>query len=451
MNSLQNANDYILKFKENVNVKYRLKYHMSPPVGWMNDPNGLVYFGGKFHLYYQYYPYDTTNGVMYWGHFVSEDLITYEDAGVALAPERNGENIFSGGAVEKDGKLYVLYTRHFEHYGTKTEEIYCAVSTDGNSFTHVGRVFDNQTLPENLSRTDFRDPCPVKVGDKYYVFVGGKDTCTDRGVIIVLGGSPDKLEYRFTIGPFYELGDMGECPSYSRVDGKDVLVASGCNVKQRGNDFKNVNSSVFIVGDLDFESGSMKVDFIREIDKGDTFYAPQFINGIQSPVMIGWLEMWGKRYATHEWGHGWVGAFSVPRMLEFRNGEIYQSPVGFIDKYCVPAKKGELPKCARITARFNGKGAIKITAENGGFVVGNDGGVYLDTSEANNLNGCVRKTNSVYCACETLILLDESSIEVFVDGGSEVISSRIYLDGAYAVETQGAAEIESIMETGIRQ
>ncbi len=59
MNSLQNANDYILKFKSKVNPEYRLKYHMSPPVGWMNDPNGLIRFGGKYHLYYQFYPYDS--------------------------------------------------------------------------------------------------------------------------------------------------------------------------------------------------------------------------------------------------------------------------------------------------------------------------------------------------------------------------------------------------------
>lgn len=448
MNGLKNANEYILKFKDGVNGKYKLKYHMSPPVGWMNDPNGLICFGGKYHLFYQYYPYDSINGVMHWGHYVSEDLISYEDAGVALAPEENGENIFSGGAVEANGCLNALYTRHFEHYGVKTEEVYLATSRDGYEFENRGCVFDNETLPEDICRTDFRDPCPVKIGNEYYVFVGGKNTRLNQGVIIVLGGRLDKLEYKFTIGPFYELGDMGECPSYCRVGGKDVLAASGCHVKERGNDFKNINSSVFIVGDIDFKKGAMRVDFIREIDKGDTFYAPQFINGINRPVMIGWLEMWNKRYPTHEWGHGWVGAFSLPRVISYLDGDIYQTPVEEIENYRRPFKDGGLPVSADVLIEFGGKGSVTVRADNGKFVIGCDNGVYLDTTETNNMNGCVRRTNGGYGACSVRVILDVSGIEVFVEGGKEVISSRIYLDGKYSVETDGAASVKSIYKLG---
>ena len=140
MNALQKADDHIAKFKGKVNGKYRLKYHMAPPVGWMNDPNGLIYYGGKYHLYYQFYPYDSLNGVMHWGHFVSQDLIAYTDAGVALAPEERGENIFSGGAVEADGALNAFYTLHYELDGVKTEKIYREQSVDGHtsvSYTHL--------------------------------------------------------------------------------------------------------------------------------------------------------------------------------------------------------------------------------------------------------------------------------------------------------------------------
>ena len=145
MNALQKADDHIAKFKGKVNGKYRLKYH----------------------LYYQFYPYDSLNGVMHWGHFVSQDLIAYTDAGVALAPEERGENIFSGGAVEADGALNAFYTLHYELDGVKTEKIYREQSVDGHTFTGKRCVFDNESLPENISRTDFRDPCPVKAGDGY--------------------------------------------------------------------------------------------------------------------------------------------------------------------------------------------------------------------------------------------------------------------------------------------
>lgn len=444
MNSIESANDYIEKSRDGVDKKYRLQYHISPPVGWMNDPNGLIRFGGGYCLYYQYYPFGTTNGVMHWGGCRSDDLITHKDLGVVIAPDCNGENIFSGGAVEIDGKIYAYYTRHFEHYGEKREDVYLAVSADGRNFDLKGKVFDNNTLPENVSRADFRDPCPAKVGDKYYVFVGGKDVNTNQGLIVVLGGDTENLQYQFTIGPFYELGDMGECPSYCRVDGRDVLVVSGCNVKERGNSFKNINSSVFIIGDIDFEKGNMKVDFIHEIDKGDTFYAPQFISGEKTPTMIGWFEMWNKRYPTHELGHGWVGAFTIPRQLSIKDGTVFQSPVESLEKY--EREVDYVPKCCDIRVNFSGKGKLILSAENGEVIIGADGEIYLDTQRSNNLNGCVRRTDGTYKNCAVRVLLDVSGIEVFIDGGRETISSRIYLDGGYSLAVEGAVEVESIKE-----
>ena len=93
MNSIESANDYIEKTRDGVDKKYRLKYHITPPIGWMNDPNGLIRFKDGYRLYYQYYPFGTTNGVMHWGGCRSDDLITYEDLGVVIAPDCNGENI----------------------------------------------------------------------------------------------------------------------------------------------------------------------------------------------------------------------------------------------------------------------------------------------------------------------------------------------------------------------
>ena len=437
-NVIQRVDRYIAKTKNQVNAQYRMVYHMMPPCGWMNDPNGLIYFGGKYHLYYQYNPFDTHSGTMYWGHFISEDLISYEDAGVALAPEEKYQSIFSGGAVEEDGKITVLYTLHFEQGDFRTEEIYKAVSADGNTYSGNKRIFDNGRLPANLSRTDFRDPCPAKIDGRFYVFVGGKDILLNKGVIIVLGGnSLDKLEYEFYIGPFAELGDMGECPSYFRVGGKDVLLASGCHVHERDNDFMNINASVFIVGELDFDNGRMHVDFIKEIDKGDTFYAPQFIRGSDKPVMIGWLEMWNKPYPTRDLGHGWVGAFSVPRQIEYRDGDIFQRPVDEINKYLFEVNGSEVPLSADINFRFEGEGKLTLEGLNGKIIITNNGNVCLDTRFTNNSYGSIRRTNGSYESCNVRVLLDASSIEVFVDDGREVISSRIYIDGSYRIVSEG--------------
>ena len=75
--TIEQANSYIEQNKEKVNDLYRLKYHMIPPIGWMNDPNGLIKINETYHLFYQYYPYDSKWGPMHWGHFSSKDLIAF--------------------------------------------------------------------------------------------------------------------------------------------------------------------------------------------------------------------------------------------------------------------------------------------------------------------------------------------------------------------------------------
>ncbi len=439
----ENNNQIIEKNKTKVNDKYRMVCHMTPSVGWMNDPNGLIYFGGKYHLFYQSNPYNSIFGVMHWGHFISDDLISYRDAGIALAPDKDGENIFSGGAIEYDGELALVYTMHYEKDGVKREEIQCAFSRDGMTFEKKGCIFDNETLPKNISRMDFRDPCPSKINGEYIVFVGGKDMVENRGLIIVLGGKDlFHLEYRFYIGPLYELGDMGECPSYCRIDGKDVIVASGCNVPQRGNDFKNVNSSVIIVGRLDLQAGRMEAESISEIDKGDCFYAPQFIKGAERPTIVGWMDMWGKRYPTHELGHGWMGAFTIPRELSFSDGRLIQLPVRNLEKYLVDADG--LSRSMVFRAEISRGGEIELSGDNGSVTIGNDGSIYLDTARANNLNGCRRSTDCEYDRCEVLVLVDVSGIELFVDGGREAISSRMFIDGQFKLTCRGDAKVTNL-------
>lgn len=418
---------------------FRQKYHMMPPVGWMNDPNGLIKFNGRYHLFYQFNPYAAHPGVMLWGHFISDDLIGYSDKGAAIVPDKEHVSIFSGGATEYGEKLAAVYTEHYECGGDRREEVYMALSSDGMNFSKGVRILDNDDLPEDISRSDFRDPFPVKTDDGYYVFVGGKLVKENKGIIVVLGGSGlEKLEYKFTIGPFYELGDMGECPCYRKIDGKDVIIASGCNVPRRGNDFANVNSSVFIVGKIDFEGKSFAAESIREIDKGDAFYAPQLINGDDRPVMVAWHEMWGKPYPTSDMNHGWAGCFTIPRELRVKDGEVFQSPISELEKYLVPCAGGEVPECADIRFEFRGDGRVEISGQDGSVAVGcRDGRVYLDTRRANNMNGCVRTVNRSREKNGVRVLLDVSGIEVFVDGGAETISSRIYIRGNRSLTASG--------------
>lgn len=450
--SIKQANEYIAANIGGVNGKFRPMYHMTPPIGWMNDPNGLVYFRGEYRLFYQFNPYALEPQSMHWGQFASKDLISYGNASVALAPtEKDETDCFSGGAVVAGGGMNIVYTRHYEIKDVKTEKVCLVRSSDGVTFSKKSHaVFDNESLPKNISRSDFRDPFPFKVGDKFYVFVGAKDVHKNQGLIVVLcGNALDKLEYDFTIGPFYELGEMAECPCYCRVGGKDVIAVSGVHVGERGNDYKNTHSSAFIVGELDFERKSMKVEFVKEIDKGDAFYAPQFVNNADMPIMIAWQEMWNKPYPTRDKDHGWVGSFSIPRVLSMEGGAVVQKPIAAIENYESDWNGDTLPKTADITAVIGKGGELIIQGDNGQVVIGNDGRVYLDTVNSNNANGCIRRTDCEYNVVKVRILLDVSCIEVFVDDGKEAISSRMYIDGDFSLIAEGNVKNISIKHIGV--
>ena len=246
------------------------------------------------------------------------------------------------------------------------------------------------------------------------------------------------------------LGDMAECPCYCKVGGKDVIIVSGCHVSEQGNDYKNTHTSVFIVGEVDFANRRVQVDYVKEIDKGDCFYAPQVINNAERPIMIGWHEMWNKPYPTRDKGHGWVGSFTIPRELTMRDGEIIQTPIAALDGYrTAKCDLNAVPKCADITATFYGAGTLTLQGANGQIVIGNDGGVYMDTINANNGNGCIRRTNAAYKKCEVRILIDVSCIELFVDGGKETITSRMYLDGDFSLIAEGNVTDITINQIGV--
>lgn len=443
------ANEFIKRNMAKVNDEFKPVFHLSPTVGWMNDPNGLVFFNGEYHLFYQFTPFDTKPNVMLWGHVTSKDLYTFKNLGVALAPSDIYSSIYSGGAIDDNGTLNLIYTRHFEKGGVKTETVCRATSSDGLTFDYKGCIFDNETLPEGYSRTDFRDPYPIKIGNVFYVILGGKKLETDEGIIVVLRGKTlEKLEYAFTIGPFKELGNMGECPSFARMGDKDLLIASGCKVPQCGNSFKNVNSNVFILGNIDFENGTYSIDRIREIDKGDTFYAAQIISGAAQPLMFGWLEMWDRTYNTSELGHGWVGSFSLPRRLLLKDGEVFQQPLDGLEAY-EKARADTCPRLADISLSFDGEGTVEISAGESKIVITACGYISLDTRKANRYNGCVRRTDEEYNGCPVRVILDRSSVEVFVDGGRETISSRIYMSGEYRLTTSGNVKNLYVREIGI--
>ncbi|MDW8705196.1 hypothetical protein Q7W18_02250 [Streptococcus suis] len=164
MQNLKKARDYVSQ--HHVASDTRPRFHVSPPVGWLNDPNGLSEFQGKVHLFYQYHPYDIKWGPMHWGHQVTEDMVVWKDLPVALAPDQwyDQEGCFSGSAVEHEGKHYLIYigVRKQENSSGQIEVVQdqCLAVGDGVDYKKVNTnpVLTGNLLPDGFSREHFRDP-----------------------------------------------------------------------------------------------------------------------------------------------------------------------------------------------------------------------------------------------------------------------------------------------------
>ena len=165
--TLREARKYEETFEKKIATEDRPGFHLSTRVGWMNDPNGFSYYQGKYHLFYQYHPYDPYWGPMHWGHAVSEDLLHWEYLPAALAPDQDydRDGCFSGSAVTlPDGKQLLMYTGvkriPVSDGEFRDEQTQCLAIGDGIDYVKYEHnpILDREDIPEGCSKADFRDP-----------------------------------------------------------------------------------------------------------------------------------------------------------------------------------------------------------------------------------------------------------------------------------------------------
>ena len=327
---IKKANEYIANHHHQVVERYRGRFHLLPPIGWMNDPNGFVYFKGEYHLFYQFYPYDSVWGPMHWGHAKSTDLLHWDELPVALAPsetyDQNG--CFSGSALVVDDRLVLIYTGHVEDGETRLETQCIAISEDGIIFEkYDGNPVISQEHIQGIADTaDFRDPKIFKYRNVYYTVVASK-TPDSRGQILLFE-SEDYFNWHFKsvlLEGNQEEGIMWECPDLFELDGKWVLMMSPIEMKRQQYQYWNINSTLVFIGEVDWEIGRFKVEQKHELDGGLDFYAPQTcVNDAGERYLVAWMQMWHRTIPPHELGHGWSGMMTLPRKLSIKNNGLYQ-------------------------------------------------------------------------------------------------------------------------------
>lgn len=432
MELVKKATKYMLDNAHKVDTTFRCTYHMEPTIGWMNDPNGLIFVDGEFHLFYQSNVYDSRPNNMAWGHFISKDLVKYIETDIALYPDgyENGETgCFTGSSFIEDGELKIVYTKHLEEDRDRlnVETQFICTTIDKKVFTkELTPCVDENELPEELVRNDFRDPQIFFYNNRCYLIIGGR-TNDHNGVFIVYSGpNSSSLHFDFYFGPYTSTRCMVECPSFVKVDGKDVIFFSSyANGENHG--------VYYIVGEFKPEEKTFIVEGEGDLDFGDAFYAPKIIENYEIPTLIGWHENWNKSHKTNELGHNWAGSFTYPRVLSVVGNELYQNYHPNILNYCKEEREvldGNIARASLNKFTFKNNFILVLEGFDGKLSLYlKDGHIYLDTTFSNNLHEMIFKSKFQYDEGEISFLLDTSSLEIFINNGKETVSTRFFILG----------------------
>lgn len=319
----------------------RPSFHISAPTGWINDPNGFSVYQGEYHLFYQYYPYDTKWGPMHWGHSKTKDFIRWEQLPAALAPdtEYDGQGCFSGSAVEHEGNHILMYTSVLEKTPQDGARLLRQTQSiaigDGVNYKKLdcNPVITSDSLPKGSSREDFRDPKIWKEEDVFYAVAGSRSEDTSGQIILFSSQDIHHWNYEGIIESCRkEYGAMWECPDFFALDNRQVLIVSPQDMTAKGLEFHNGNNTLYLIGDYDKEKVEFKRTYAEAVDYGLDFYAPQTLEAEDGRrIMIGWMQSWDNHIAPRELG--WSGIMSIPRELNLKDGRLIQKPVREIEQY----------------------------------------------------------------------------------------------------------------------
>lgn len=290
-----------------------LSHHFHPAKGWLNDPNGLSYFQGKYHIFYQHCPNCEHPGeTMNWGHAVTDDFRNYEELPVALKPDMPYDigGVWSGTAIEKDGRLYCYYASIGKD-GKQTISV--AFSDDGLRFEKYENNPIIRDYPADGSN-DFRDPAILCCGDRNYLVIASADKKKGTGNLL-LYSAENMLDWKYE-GVLYEYDDCRycECPSFIKYKDGYILSASVC---------PNHSNHYFEVMYGSFDGKAFVPSIISHFQKGPDEYAGQIFRAPDGrAILISWVPGWDYRYKRK-----CIGCLSLPLELTVKKGRIYAYPV----------------------------------------------------------------------------------------------------------------------------
>lgn len=448
----------------------RLQFHLMPKTGWLNDPNGLCQHNGTYHIYYQYTPFEPTGELKLWGHYRTKDFVHYEDDGPVLFPDSDldAHGAYSGSAFVIDDTIHYFYTGNIKYFDREDYDYINSgrgsntitfTSQDGHHFSEKQLLFGTEEYPKDMSN-HVRDPKVFCHGDTYYMVLGARDR-QSKGMVL-LYQSKDLKNWTFekritTKEPF---GYMWECPDLFEIDGQWFLTCCPQGVDAKDIDFENIHQSVSMELQMDFQTMEYKIGKIHQLDRGFDFYAQQsFLDEKGRRILIGWMGIPDADYTNPTKESGWQHALTLPRELTVKNGVLCQNPIEELKelRVCLSGqysftkntKKDLIPDRKDLTYEaivdLNECQSLCMTLRKGITLSYRNHILTLDLGQY----GAGRTTRKVRLEKLTYlqIFADTSSLEIFVNHGEEVFTSRIYsLDSTLTLsgDCTGSIEIYSL-------
>jgi len=430
---------------------HRPSWHVTPPANWLNDPNGVCRWNGRYHVFYQYNPGGPYHGCIHWGHAVSDDLVHWHDEPVALAPDPGGpdrDGCWSGCLVDDDGIPTVVYTG-----GDGRVQLPCLATSPDPGLRRWEKHGANPVIddaPDALDvletehwRAEFRDHCVWREGETWHQLVGSG--VADVGGAALHYASDDLVEWEFhgpfLVGDWAGAGEMWECPELLDLGDRSLLHVS---------DYAGVPYFLGRVADGAFERDPAAADGL--LDHGD-FYAPQSLRTDDGRVLtFGWLPE--ARPPEAQWDAGWSGALGLPRELSLgdddslrqrparelsalRGAETRRRDLG-VDEAGVPLEPAGRALELGLTVRLGDADAFELVVleatdghERTPVCWTRDGEVVVDREASSDDPRVAADRQAMPApvaaddALSLRVFVDGSVVEVFADD-REVLTSRVY-------------------------
>jgi fructan beta-fructosidase len=458
----------------NFNEPHRPQFHFSPPTNWMNDPNGMVYYEGEYHLFYQHNPEGNTWGPMHWGHAISTDLIYWEHMPIALYPDEHG-TIFSGSVVvdidntsglgtADNPPLVAIFTSHKMEAEREGKIDY---QTQGIAYSldkgRTWKKYEGNPVLKNPGIKDFRDPkvewVELESGKgKWIMTLAVKDK-------ISFYSSPNLIDWNYEsdFNPGWAAyGGVWECPDLFKLtapngDEKWVLLVSINPGGPNGG-----SATQYFIGDFNGSKFTADDEEVKWVDYGTDNYAGVTWSNVPKPdgrrLFIGWMSNW--QYANQVPTEVWRSANTLPRTLEIfdQKGKylLASRPISEMEKIrksseTVEGNEIKLPhELLELEMLIESTDFEVILANDNGekVVISRKGNEILVDRSQSGLKGFSEEFLKIHSAPdlgrdlkELRLFLDRSSLELFFNDGEVVLTEILFPEAPYTkLSTKGLSQ-----------